>query len=115
MLIVFSHANSFPAATYQVLFRHLEARGFQVRAPERLGHSPDYPVTDNWPHLVAELHAFAEQAGVEAGEPAWLVGHSLGGFLSVMCAARHPEVARGVLLLDSPLGTPQRSGRWAWP
>ncbi len=103
MLIVFSHANSFPAATYRVLFRHLEARGFTVRAPERFGHSPEYPVTDNWPHLVAQLHAFTEQAVVEAGEPAFLVGHSLGGFLSVMCAARHPEVARGVLLLDSPL------------
>jgi pimeloyl-ACP methyl ester carboxylesterase len=103
MLIVFSHANSFPAATYRVLFRHLEARGFTVRAPERFGHSPEYPVTNNWPHLVAQLHALAEQAVIEAGEPAWLVGHSLGGFLSVMCAARHPEVARGVLLLDSPL------------
>jgi pimeloyl-ACP methyl ester carboxylesterase len=39
----------------------------------------------------------------KAGEPAWLVGHSLGGFLSLMCAARHPELARGVLLLDSPM------------
>ena len=26
-LIVFSHANSFPAGTYAVLFRHLRARG----------------------------------------------------------------------------------------
>ena len=33
-LIVFSHANSFPATTYNVLFRHLRARGFQVRAIE---------------------------------------------------------------------------------
>jgi pimeloyl-ACP methyl ester carboxylesterase len=39
----------------------------------------------------------------KAGEPAYLVGHSLGGFLSVMCAARHPQLARGVVLLDSPL------------
>jgi pimeloyl-ACP methyl ester carboxylesterase len=33
----------------------------------------------------------------------FLVGHSLGGILSVMAAARHPELARGVLMLDSPL------------
>ena len=50
-----------------------------------------------------QLHDFAEREVHKAGEPAFLVGHSLGGFLSVMCAARHPQLARGVLLLDSPL------------
>ncbi len=102
-LIVFSHGNSFPAATYGVLFKHLRARGFTVKAVDKFGHDPRFPVTNNWPHLVAQLHAFVEREAVEAGEPAWLVGHSLGGFLSVMCAARHPEVARGVVMLDSPL------------
>ncbi len=102
-LIVFSHANSFPAGTYQVLFRQLRSRGFVVTAPAMFGHDPRFPVSNNWTHLVEQLHEFAEAESVKAGEPAWLVGHSLGGFLSVMCAARHPEVARGVLLLDSPL------------
>lgn len=102
-LIVFSHANSFPAGTYGVLFAHLRERGFDVRALEKFGHDPRFPVTNNWPHLVSQLREFAELQAVAAGEPAWLVGHSLGGFLSVMCAARHPELTRGVLLLDSPL------------
>ena len=102
-LIVFSHANSFPAATYDVLFRSLRKRGFTVRGVEKFGHDPKYPVTDNWPHLVQQLHDFAAREVDKAGEPACLVGHSLGGFLSFMCAARHPKLARGVLLLDSPL------------
>lgn len=106
-LIVFSHANSFPAATYQMLFRSLRARGHAVRAVERFGHDPRYPVTSNWPHLVQQLADFAHAEVERAGEPAWLVGHSLGGFLSLMCAARHPELGgqrvRGVLLIDSPL------------
>jgi pimeloyl-ACP methyl ester carboxylesterase len=102
-LIVFSHANSFPAGTYTQLFRMLRSRGFTVRALEMFGHDPRYPVSDNWHELVEQLHEFAEKEAVRAGEPAWLVGHSLGGFLSLMCAAVHPEVARGVLLLDSPL------------
>ncbi len=102
-LIVFSHANSFPASTYRVMFAELERRGFTVKAIEKFGHDPRHPVTPNWPHLVDELYEFAEAEGVKAGEPAWLVGHSLGGFLSTMCAARHPEMARGVLMLDSPL------------
>lgn len=102
-LIVFSHANSFPAATYGVLFKSLRSRGFTVKALDKFGHHPDYPVTNNWRHLVQQLHDFALREVDKAGQPAWLVGHSLGGFLSLMCAARHPELARGVLLVDSPL------------
>lgn len=102
-LIVFSHANSFGASTYQVLFKALRARGFTVRAVDRYGHDPKYPVTNNWPHLVQHLHDFAEREVQKAGEPAFLVGHSLGGFLSLMAAARHPGLARGVLLIDSPV------------
>ena len=102
-LIVFSHANSFPAATYGVLFKNLRSRGFTVKAVDKFGHDPAYPVTDNWRHLVQQLHDFAAREVDKHGEPAFLVGHSLGGFLSLMCAARHPELAKGVLLLDSPL------------
>ncbi len=102
-LLVFSHGNSFPAATYRVLFEHLRARGFTVKAVDKFGHDPRFPVTNNWAHLVTQLQEFAEREAIDAGEPAWLVGHSLGGFLSLMCAARHPEVARGVVMLDSPL------------
>ncbi|TWO69526.1 alpha/beta hydrolase [Caenimonas sedimenti] len=102
-LIVFSHANSFPASTYGVLFKSLRSRGFTVKAVDRFGHDPDYPVTNNWPHLVQQLHDFAKRETEKAGQPAYLVGHSLGGFLSLMCAARHPELARGLLLLDAPM------------
>ena len=106
-LIVFSHANSFPAGTYRVLFRSLRARGFTVRAVERFGHDPQYPVTSNWPHLVRQLAEFAAPEIARHDGPVFFVGHSLGGFLSLMCAARHPRLGGrppgGVLLLDSPL------------
>lgn len=102
-LIVFSHANSFGAGTYKVLFKSLRARGFTVKAVDKFGHDPAYPVTDNWPHLVQQLADFASAEVAKAGEPAFLVGHSLGGFLSLMCAARHPKLAKGVLLIDSPV------------
>ena len=102
-LLVFSHANSFGASTYRVLFKLLRARGFKVRAMDQFGHHPAYPATNNWPLLVQHLADFARAETDKAGEPAFLVGHSLGGFLSVLAAARHPELARAVLLLDSPL------------
>ncbi len=106
-LIVFSHANGFPAGTYGVLFRSLRARGFSVRALEKFGHEPPYPVTSNWPHLVQQLADFAAPEIEAHGQGAWLVGHSMGGFISLMCAARHPQLGghrvKGVLLLDSPV------------
>jgi len=100
--IIFSHGNSFPAGTYKVMLDNLRQRGFQVGAVEMFGHDPQYPATNNWPHLVQQLADFAK-AQQGDGEPAFLVGHSLGGILSLMCAARHPELARGVLLIDSPV------------
>lgn len=106
-LIVFAHANSFPAGTYNVLFRSLRARGWAVKAVEKFGHDPRYPVSSNWPHLVQQLADFAGSEIEKHRGPAYLVGHSLGGFLSVMCAAQHPQLGgrgvQGVLLLDSPL------------
>ena len=102
-LLIFSHGNSFPASTYRVLFRHLRARRFSVKAIEKFGHDPQYPVTNNWPHLVQQLADFTQVEVDKAGEPAFLVGHSLGGFLSLMVAARFPALARGVVMLDSPV------------
>lgn len=106
-LIIFSHGNSFPASTYGVLFRNLQTRGYAVKAVEKFGHDPAYPVTSNWPNLVQQLADFTAKQVEKSGQPAFLVGHSLGGFLSLMCAARHPALGgqpvRGVLLLDSPV------------
>ena len=106
-LVIFSHGNSFPASTYGVIFRQLEARGYAVKAIEKFGHDPAYPVTSNWPHLVQQLADFSTHQVKKTGQAVFLVGHSLGGFLSLMCAARHPELGgkavRGVVLLDSPL------------
>ncbi|MFM9881051.1 MAG: alpha/beta hydrolase [Burkholderiaceae bacterium] len=106
-LLIFSHGNSFPASTYSVMLVELSRLGYEVRALERLGHDPRYPVTQNWPHLVTQLAEFiAQQAGLHQG-PVFLAGHSLGGFLSLMTACQHPvlggKTMGGVVLMDSPL------------
>ena len=109
--IIFSHGNSFPASTYRVMLDSLRARGWRVSAIEKYGHDPDYPVTDNWPHLVQQLADFAAaQKQDDGGAAPALVGHSLGGILSLMCAARHPELARAVVMLDSPVLRGWRAG-----
>jgi pimeloyl-ACP methyl ester carboxylesterase len=98
--IVFAHGNSFPGGTYRQLFAAWEAAGHDVAAVDRFGHDPRYAVTSNWPQLREQLAQFVAEHGPG---PAWLVGHSLGGLLSLMVACRHPGLARGVVMLDSPV------------
>jgi pimeloyl-ACP methyl ester carboxylesterase len=99
--LVFSHANGFPAGTYRTLFDLWRAAGWRVLALPKFGHDPAFPVTGSWPHLREQLADFVKREA--PGERVHLVGHSLGGFLSVMVAARHPALAAGVVMLDSPL------------
>jgi len=106
-LLIFSHGNSFPASTYGVMLQSLKERGFLSKSIEKLGHDARYPVTSNWPHLVQQLADFTAHEVQKSGQPAFLVGHSLGGYLSLMCAASHPLLGglpvKGVVLLDAPV------------
>ncbi|KQZ57691.1 MULTISPECIES: alpha/beta hydrolase [unclassified Lysobacter] len=105
-LLLFSHANGFPAPVYGVMLDAL-APGFRIARPARIGHDPRYPVTPDWPHLVDELVARAHAVAGDARR-IWLVGHSLGGYLSLLAAHRLADSAlaarvAGVVMLDSPL------------
>ncbi len=102
-MIVFSHANSFPASTYRLLFDSLRGRGFAIRAIEKYGHDTRYPVSNNWPYLVQQLCEFTQAQAEKTDQPIWLVGHSLGGYLSLLAATRLTQRVRGVVLVDSPL------------
>ncbi|MFT3955121.1 MAG: alpha/beta hydrolase [Piscinibacter sp.] len=104
--IVFSHANGFPAGTYRVLFETWRAAGHAVHAVERFGHDPAYPVTSNWPKLRDQLIHFAER---EVKAPALFIGHSLGGLLSLLAVCRRPDLAAGLVMIDSPVITGWRA------
>ena len=101
-LVLFFHGNSFPASTYLVMLNALRQRGMKVQALEKIGHNPAYPVTSNWPHLVEEVHAFAKPLIDKHSDPVVLVGHSLGGMLSLMLAAQFPALAQAVVMVDAP-------------
>lgn len=102
-LIVFSHANGFPAGSYRVLFEHWRAQGFEVQAIEKFGHDARFPISSNWPHLRDQLLHFVDAH--RNGRKVHLVGHSLGGFLSLLAACRRPEWVASVVMLDSPVLT----------
>jgi len=99
--LVFSHANGFPAGTYRLLFEAWREAGFEVLALDKFGHDPRYSVTSNWPHVRDELIHFVQREAPD--RKVHLVGHSLGGYLSLLAACRKPEIAASVVLVDSPV------------
>jgi pimeloyl-ACP methyl ester carboxylesterase len=108
-LLHFCHGNSFPSGTYRQLLDGLR-RHYDVHFTDMVGHDPRFPVGDGWSGLVDELIAQLEGHG--HGHPAILVGHSLGGMLSTMAAARRPDLARCVVMLDSPVVAGWRALAW---
>lgn len=107
-LLFFSHANSFPAGTYRKMLGLLSDR-FRVEATDRYGHDARFPVTDCWPHLVQQA-AYELDRVRKGDEPVVLVGHSLGGFLSLMLAAERPAAVNAVVMLDSPIVAGWKAG-----
>ena len=97
-VLQFSHGNGFPASSYSKMLDALSGQ-FEVHAIERIGHDSAYPVTNNWPHLERELINAIEQHG----EPVYLLGHSLGGLLSIAVALDRPELVKAVVILDAPV------------
>ncbi len=98
-IVHFSHANGFPAQSYQVMFDCLNEH-YEIGYIDRLGHNPKYPVTDSWPYLVDELIDHVESSYTQ---PVIAVGHSLGGVLSFMAASRRPDLFKSFLMLDAPV------------
>jgi pimeloyl-ACP methyl ester carboxylesterase len=104
-ILHFSHANGFPASTYRTIFAELDDH-YEIRAIEQYGHDPRFPVTRDWPHLVEQLLA---SVGERYERPVWLVGHSLGGYLSLLAALKKPQWVKGVVMLDAPVISGWRS------
>ena len=95
----FVHGNSYPSGTYRVFLEHLRAH-YDVQALDMHAHNPQYPVCNGWHALAMEL---IDELAVRYREPVILVGHSMGGMLSLMAAQARPDLVRCVVLLDSPV------------
>ena len=101
-VIQFSHANGFPAKTYSYLFDQLKE--YKISAINIIGDNTDY-IDINWFDLRDELI----QNVLLHGEPVIGVGHSFGGVLTLLAAAKNPELFKNIILLDPPMFSPIKS------
>ncbi len=104
-LIHFAHGNGFPASTYRKYLSVLE-QDYTISFIDTVGHTPQYPVTDNWNYLVQEQIDYIESLR----QPVIGVGHSLGGGLLYMAALQRPDLFTAIVALDSPLYGMVKSG-----
>jgi pimeloyl-ACP methyl ester carboxylesterase len=103
--IVFFHANGFPSGVYQHFFHEIEAQlhgSMRVLAPDVLDTPDDCPAPERWPYMLKQAIAFVDSV---PGNHVVLVGHSMGGYLSLQVAAARPKRVKQVVLIDSPLAT----------
>src|SRR5262245_27760029 len=96
-LLHFAHATGFNAEVYQSLLTPLQG-GFHVTAADQRGHGfstlPAAPGEQaTWSNFAVDLQHILEK--IDRG-PAVLAGHSMGGLVSMMVAATHPERVRGL-------------------
>lgn len=87
---------------------HVAARfaaDFRVLAVDLSGHGDsehrDVYVLEQW---TDEVMAVAEHGGIDG--PPVVVGHSMGGFVTVATAALHADRVAGVVVCDSPVTAP---------
>ena len=107
-VLVFLHGNGFAPRTYQKLLTQLSER-FDLFLPEIQGHGSN-PATgklegwNEWAEAIAEL--------VQEKRTNWKAcvgaGHSFGGVLTTLIAAKHQQLFDQLILLD-PIYLPRRT------
>jgi pimeloyl-ACP methyl ester carboxylesterase len=79
----------------------LAARGYAAYAPDLLGHGDSHkPVSRAYQMDWMFDHLFNWIDSLALDRPPVLVGHSMGGYLSLEYARRFPERTRGLVLVD---------------
>ena len=99
--LVFLHGGSARWQSYESIMPDLAAR-FHLYAPDFRGHGKSgwragqYRLQD----FTDDTIAFLRQC---VAEPAYLLGHSLGGEVALLVAAQYPDYVRAVAVGDAPL------------
>ena len=109
--LVLAHANGFPPATYRVLLEEL-ASDFcvQAYAARPLWPGSDPASASSWRELSEDLERTLAERGLTGAVG---VGHSLGGILWLMVAARRSDALSLLVLVDPVIFTGLHAASWS--
>jgi acylglycerol lipase len=103
--VVLAHGASEHSGRYAWTAEQLTPRGYAVHALDHRGHgrsSGSRAVIDSIDNAVADIGTVVARATAEHGERPFLLGHSMGGCLSLAYATRRQESIAG-LALSAPV------------
>ena len=105
--VVFIHGLSSARSTWAGIAPRVGGRHRVVTIDQRGHGESSHAAADTYTldHYGPDAVAFCEQV---VGQPAVLVGHSLGGVVASYVASRRPDLVRGVFLEDPPLYVGER-------
>ena len=95
--LVFLHANGFPPGTYASLLNELVPLGRISTLEHRPLWQAKAPKFLDWEVYAEDAIATLRK---QADRPVWLVGHSMGGAISLLIAHKAPELVKGIVALD---------------
>jgi pimeloyl-ACP methyl ester carboxylesterase len=111
--IVFLHGLGMSAATWGAVAADLADR-FEVIAVDLLGHGASPVPDDESEYTRDRALADLDELLADLAEPPTLVGHSLGGYLSLAYAATRPDALAGAVVLNTGPGFRDAAKREAW-
>jgi len=95
--ILFLHANGFPPGTYASFLTAISSLGRISTVEHRPLWVEQAPAFLDWGVYADDVIATLER---EVKGPVWLVGHSMGGAISLLVANKAPHLVRGIVGLD---------------
>jgi pimeloyl-ACP methyl ester carboxylesterase len=115
--VVFTAGIGDTADAWNAIAGELESRARTLCWDHR-GHGrsdrPADPASYAADLAVADLVDMMANAGAGPDNPAVLVGHSLGGYLSLRTAIQHPHLTRALVLISTGPGFRNEVAREAW-
>ena len=110
--LVLTHANGFPPETYRVTIEALTPYYTVATFAQRpLWSAQDPRELRSWRPMAGDL---AKAIRARAEGPVVAVGHSLGGVLCALAAARDPDLFSALVLLDPVIFTGLHAFSWGW-
>jgi pimeloyl-ACP methyl ester carboxylesterase len=108
-VVILIHGLAASLQDWAAFIPSLVSKGYRAIALDLLGHGESAKPEDARHYHIETLYAVLRDwiEGLNLSGPPLLVGHSLGGYLSLAYARRHPEKVRGMALID-PFYSPEQ-------